>query len=218
MNVCGSSAADIGKAGVFMGKWIFRMLAMVAIGGAVIFTAQFRGDGQSGKTGAVKSFGNGATGEGTMREKTESVREELVDLYFSALHDLIRSDFGLAQDVAIFGFDFSQAGSLTEKEGQVLASRLKEKFYKSKVIFGTFEELEKAGHIKNERQGGMGIHWSDGLLLTLKVTTEKEDCIIFSMSAWRSGDGAVGKDDCKAEKEGGKWNYDFNNAGSSWIS
>ena len=35
MNVCGSSAADIGKAGVFMGKWIFRMLAMVAIGGAL---------------------------------------------------------------------------------------------------------------------------------------------------------------------------------------
>lgn len=238
-----------------MGKWIFRMFAMMAVGGAVIFTAQFREDGRPEKSAAVETEQNhlaekrnGAeevdqvakaeekTGEkeieafGNGEDGAEAVRKELVDLYFRALRDLIRSDFGLAEDVACFGFDFSQAGSLTEREGRDLADRLKKKFYKRKVIFGTFEELEKVGYIRND---GGGMHWSDGLLLTLKVTEEKERRIVFSMSAWRSGLGAVGKDDCtacrakmgakgkdgcEAEEEGGKWQFDFDKSGNFWIS
>lgn len=217
-----------------MGKWIFRMFAMVAVGGAVIFTAQFREDGRPEKSAVMVTEQNhlaekrnGAEGTG---EETEAVRKELVDLYFRALRDLIQSDFGLAQDVACFGFDFSQAGSLTEREGKVLADRLKKKFYKRKVIFGTYEELEEAGYIRND---GGGMHWKEGLLLTLKVTEEKERRIVFSMSAWRSGLGAVGKDDCTAckakmgakgkdgrdaEEEGDKWQFDFDKSGISWIS
>lgn len=217
-----------------MGKWVFRMFAMLAVGGAVIFTAQFREDGRSEKSAAVETEQNHLAekrngAEGTV-EETEAVRKELVDLYFRALRDLIQSDFGLAQDVACFGFDFSQAGSLTEREGKDLADRLKKKFYKTKVIFGTYEELEKAGYIRND---GGGMHWSDGLLLTLKVTEEKERRIVFSMSAWRSGLGAVGKDDCTAckerkgakgkdgcdaQEEGDKWQFDFDKSGISWIS
>lgn len=218
------------EGGGFMGKWIFRLLAMVAIGGAVIFTARFREDGRMENGGKMKKENHLAKGTDGRNagETKEPVREELVDLYFRALRDLIRSDFGLAEDVACFGFDFSQAGSLTEGEGKVLAERLKKKFYKSKVIFGTFEELEKAGHIKND---GGGLLWPDGLLLTLKVTEEKESRIVFSMSAWRSGQGATGRDDvmackakmgakgkdgCEASEESGKWHYD--KSGSIWVS
>ncbi len=228
------------------------MLVMVAIGGAVILTAQFKRDGRQGRDASVrveddiqnnKADGQQEAGKMAVAEETaepedgkvssgtadgergESVRSELVDLYFHAFCQLIHSHSGLERDVACFGFDFSQAGSLTVKEGEALALRLKKKFYKSKVIYGTFEQLKKDGYIKNDR-GGM--RWPNGVLLTLQVTREERERIVFYMSMWRSGLGAAGMDDCVArhvkerdesgEGGDGKWEFDFDASGNFWIS
>lgn len=226
-----------------MGKWIFRIIAMAVIGGAVIFTAQFRDGGRPekgmsvqkekglGAAKAEKSDGteenkatSGEVGMGTEKASSsggvdgerslkEAVRKDLTDMYFEAFCDLIQSDPGLGEDAACYGFDFSKAGSLTQEEKESLADRLKKKFKKSKIIFGTWEELKKAGYIE---EGDGGVYWEDGMLLTLEVKKEKKNHIVFSISAWRSGLGAVGKDDCKAKRgTDGKWEVDD---GTCWIS
>lgn len=74
----------------------------------------------------------------------------------------------------------------------------------------TYKDLESKGIIKNNT-------YENGLLLTLKSEVSG-DTLSYSYGKYRSGTGATGMDNCKAEKKDGIWQNLQSNETLAWIS
>lgn len=133
--------------------------------------------------------------------------------YLSAYYDIITyicaKDSALNQDITMVALDLSQATNLTEEEKETL-SFLVAYSLNTECFQSTYEQLVQHGLIDEDR-----LCFPKGILIQVATTGEKNSSFTFSVSKWRSGDGALGYSDCIATQEATYWSYDYKNA---WIS
>lgn len=139
----------------------------------------------------------------------EDKPDSAVALYARVLDDLYQQDPGLNQDVSILAFDFTGENLLTPAEQNALCY-LMGCTYQKETLIGTFDMLCQKGYIDQE-----AMLFPDGLLFTLSDTVQEDQTVTFSVSKWRSGLGAVGWDDCTAQRGENGWMY---LARETWIS
>ena len=134
----------------------------------------------------------------------------LLDLYYSAFSDLMNTDSALNDDISEIALDFSSS-SLTDGQKEALGYILSN-LYGTGMSYSlsTYKDLESKGIIKNNT-------YENGLLLTLKSEVSG-DTLSYSYGKYRSGTGATGMDNCKAEKKDGIWQNLQSNETLAWIS
>ena len=132
-----------------------------------------------------------------------------VSLYAGVLDALYQEDPGLNEGARIFAFDFTKATSLKPAEKSALCY-LMGNAYQKETLEGTFDLLCQEGYIDKE-----ALRFPDGILFALSDTVQEDRTVHFSVSKWRSGTGAFGWDDCRAQKGETGWTYETGNA---WIS
>ncbi|MGN9165648.1 hypothetical protein ACTNDY_10280 [Tissierellaceae bacterium HCP3S3_D8] len=131
----------------------------------------------------------------------ENLEGTLVGMYIDVIDRLWETDPGLnGEDVKKIGFNLSELTNLTKEEKEQLIDIVAEK-YEREPLVGTFDELSKEGYIA----GVEG--WSDGILITIKVTKVGKDNFTFDATKWRSGDGAYYFFNCKGILKDGSWSY-----------
>lgn len=134
-------------------------------------------------------------------QTTKNLEGTLVGMYIDVIDRLWETDSGLnGEDVKKIGFDLSELINLTKEEKEQLIDIVAEK-YEREPLIGTFDELSKEGYIA----GVEG--WSDGILITIKVTKVGKDSFIFDATKWRSGDGAYYFFNCEGILKDGSWSY-----------
>lgn len=141
--------------------------------------------------------------------KVTQVGSDLVGLYYQMISDITSQDTALDADTSIIALDLTQADNLTAGDKSALYYLVTCGLRKECYLY-TYEALVEEGLIDDEN-----LYFKDGVLITIAVTKETTDSFQFSISKWRSGLGAIGYDDCTAERKGTEWEYEFN---SAWIS
>ena len=123
---------------------------------------------------------------------------------------LVITDSGLNDDISEIALDFSSS-SLTDGQKEALGYILSN-LYGTGMSYSlsTYKDLESKGIIKNNT-------YENGLLLTLKSEVSG-DTLSYSYGKYRSGTGATGMDNCKAEKKDGIWQNLQSNETLAWIS
>ncbi len=135
----------------------------------------------------------------------------LIDGYFAIIDDIWQQDAGLNSDIKVIGVDTSEWTGLTEMEKEIVLAGLKER-YGYDIAEGTSEELAEQGLIDKEN-----LYFPEGVLIVISdMNYDKEKSkITYAIMKWRSGDGAIGSDNCTAQYDGTKWEIKYEN---QWIS
>lgn len=154
--------------------------------------------------------------------RISAIEASLIDMYMDVIEDFYEEDPALNADITMIGVNFSQLQNLTETEKNALIYLIEQE-YGLPVVSGTFQELCDAGYIDEEN-----LYWEDGVLFELSDTPIADGTPLagnlfgkktftFSVRKWRSGLGAIGSSDCKAELDADddEWEYEF---GGMWIS
>jgi len=148
--------------------------------------------------------------------RINAIEASLIDMYMDVIEDFYEEDPALNADITMIGADFSQLQNLTETEKNALIYLIEQE-YNLPVVSGTFQELCDAGYIDEEN-----LYWEDGVLFELSDAPIEEGLLgrktfTFSIRKWRSGLGAIGSSDCKAEldAEDNEWEYELD---GMWIS
>ncbi len=135
----------------------------------------------------------------------------LIDGYLAMIDDIWNEDSGLNSEIEMIAVDTTGWINLTDIEKDIILTSMK-KAYDYKIITGTFDELADQGIIDKEH-----LYFENGVHIVLSDLTydEKTETITFSVSKWRSGRGAIGSNNSKAEYKDGKWSI---TKGAQWIS
>lgn len=141
--------------------------------------------------------------------KKTGEEEDFVALYLDIFQELYEIDEGLNDGIEEIAFDLEKASNLTELEKEALLYKIW-CLYQKETFLSTYEELKEEGRLDEE-----GFYYEKGLLVTIAVEAEGENCFEYSANKWRSGLGAIGYSDGVAKKEAGKWTYQ---PGAFWIS
>ena len=136
--------------------------------------------------------------------------DDLVGFYVGVLKEIYEYDPALNSEIDKLAFDLSETANLSESEKAALAYRMGCE-YGMETLSGTYEGLCEQGYIDKEN-----LYFPDGLLFQINQVEQKSETeFTFSLSKWRSGTGAVGMDDCTAERTGNQWHF---TPGGMWIS
>lgn len=135
----------------------------------------------------------------------------LIDGYLAIIDDIWQQDDGLNSDINTMGVDASNWIELTDIEKEIIFTELKNK-YDMEIVEGTSEELAKQGLIDKDN-----LFFTKGVLITIDNMSYDKDNkkFTYSISKWRSGDGAIGSSNSTATYNGTKW--EIKNEGC-WIS
>ena len=138
-------------------------------------------------------------------------RNILIDGYIALIDDIYNEDTGLNGDITMIALDTSEWTDLTDIDKEIIFQSLKA-LYELDIIEGTFEELSDQGLIDRDK-----LYFPDGILISIKNINynEKKKTINCSIEKWRSGLGAIGSDDVKAEYKDGQW---LITKSAMWIS
>ena len=132
-----------------------------------------------------------------------------VELFCQVIMDLYIDDPALNSEIDTVAFDLSGIRNLSEAEKSAITYLMGEEMGLITVT-GTFDELCNEGYIDREN-----LYFPSGILFEIATSNEGGDRFTFVASKWRSGLGAIGMADCKAELKSGQWSY---TQGSQWIS
>ncbi|MPM00567.1 hypothetical protein SDC9_46794 [bioreactor metagenome] len=135
--------------------------------------------------------------------------DDLVGFYREILNDLWSMDEGLNSDLSVLAFDLSQVTNLTDAEKSALVYLVSGE-HNAAGVTGTFDELCEQGYIDKEK-----LFFKTGLFFELELSDVTEDSFTFTVSKWRSGNGAYIFHECKAQKASAGWSYSI---GSEMIS
>lgn len=142
--------------------------------------------------------------------KVISDGDGLLDLYYSAFSDLMKTDPALCEDISEIALDFD-ASSLSKEQKEALGYLLSNLYGTGmSYSFSDYQKLNEEGRIKNHA-------YENGVILSLK-SEQKGSTLYYSYSEFRSGTAATGIDDCKAEKKNGVWQNILSNETMTWIS
>jgi hypothetical protein len=135
----------------------------------------------------------------------------LIDGYLAIIDDIWNEDSGLNSEIEMITVDTTEWTNLTDIEKEIILTGMKDA-YGFEITVGTFDELADQGIIDKEN-----LYFENGVHIVISDMKydEKAEKITYSISKWRSGLGAVGSDDSKAEYKDGKW---LIKKGAMWIS
>ncbi len=136
---------------------------------------------------------------------------QLIDGYLAMIDDIYQEDTALNDSIEMIAFDTTGWAGISKGEKEILFAELKKK-YKLNIMEGTFDELVQKKLIDKAE-----LYFPKGILITIsnmKLSDAKEEAT-YSIAKWRSGDGAVGADQVKANYRKGLWNISRKD---SWIS
>lgn len=162
--------------------------------------------------GASQPAGSGEVLGGSVSETdpAQSVDGgDLVELYRQVIRDMWEADQGLNSEIELLGFDFSNAGLLSQ-EREALESLAAQDLGVDAYVTGTWDELADQGYIDREN-----LYWEDGLFMSIEAAGEPgSPAFTFNAQKWRSGLGAIFYDDCKVKKDrDGVWTYSVGSFG-----
>lgn len=132
-----------------------------------------------------------------------------ISMYIELLCALYEDDAALNDGITYLAFDLDNCTNLTPAERNAVAWLLSGK-YSLEPLTGSFGELADEGYVDKDN-----LSFPDGVILKITDTAIENGSFTFSASKWRSGDGAIGMEDCKATLTDGRWTYE---EGSMWIS
>ncbi len=135
----------------------------------------------------------------------------LIDGYLAIIDDVWQEDSGLNSDIEMITVDTTGWIELSDIEKEIILAKMKEA-YGFEITVGTFDELADQGIIdKKNLYFENGVH----IVISDMKYDGKAEKITYSISKWRSGDGAVGSDGTTAELKDGSWVI---TKGTRWIS
>lgn len=131
--------------------------------------------------------------------------------YLAIIDDIYAEDPGLNGDIEMIALNTAKM-DLTEEERQALLEGVMARYPELDVIDSTYEKLKEDGMIDEEN-----LYFEKGILITIEDQEYKEEegIFTFAVDKWRSGLGAIGSDDARAEWKGGMWVITKENI---WIS
>lgn len=136
-------------------------------------------------------------------------KPSFLSAYYDIITNIAEKDSALNQDITMVALDLSQATNLTKEEKTTLTNLVAYSL-NTDCFQSTYEQLVQHGLIDTEQ-----LSFPKGILIQVVTTGEKNSSFTFSVSKWRSGDGALGYSDCTATQEVNYWSYDYKNA---WVS
>lgn len=134
---------------------------------------------------------------------------DLIGFYSGVLKDIFTADDALNDGIDTLAFDLSALTNLRESEKAALMY-LTAKDLELSYVSGSYEELAAQGIIDTKT-----LFFPTGVLLKISTADETADSFSFDVSKWRSGDGAIGQNGCKAKLKDGIWS---SQTGENWIS
>lgn len=141
--------------------------------------------------------------------KITGQEDDLVGFYREIVSDLWNVDEGLNSDLSVLAFDLSQVTNLSDAEKSALIYLVSGE-HAAAGVAGTFDELCREGYIDKDK-----LLFETGLLFEFELSDVTEASFTFTVSKWRSGDGAYIFHDCRAQKTSDGWSYTI---GSEMIS
>ena len=125
--------------------------------------------------------------------------ETLVPFYTEKLLELFKEDEGLNHEIQRISLDLTGVQNLTDAEKTAVEYIL---WCKSgvEVFAETMAELKEQGFL-----GEDGMYYETGILLTMEDTALENGSFLLSAMKWRSGLGAIGYSDAKAENTANGW-------------
>ncbi|MGN0625090.1 MAG: hypothetical protein ACI4I8_02380 [Oscillospiraceae bacterium] len=131
--------------------------------------------------------------------------ESLLPFYLDRIDELYQEDAGLNEGAEKIALDLTELTNLTEKEKEALCYLVGCR-YEKEAFQSTYEKLCEEGQIDREE-----MYYQDGMILSLSSQERSERSFTFSAMKWRSGLGAIGYRDVKAEQKNGQWKYQIEN-------
>lgn len=131
--------------------------------------------------------------------------ESLLPFYLDRIDELYKKDAGLNESTEKIALDLTGLTNLTEKEKEAICYVVGCR-YEKETFQSTYEKLCEEGQIDREE-----MYYKDGMILSLSSQERSGQRFIFSAMKWRSGLGAIGYQDAKAEQKNGQWECQIEN-------
>lgn len=131
---------------------------------------------------------------------------DFVGLFRAVVQELWETEPSLNADIAHIGFDFSALTNLSDKERNAL------KYLVScDLDLGLDVDSVNGAYIDRK-----DLYWEDGVLLSIELTEQTEDRLVFTAQKWRGVESAVWLTDCVAVRgESGTWSWEVGGAADS---
>ena len=118
--------------------------------------------------------------------------DSLLPFYLERIDELYQKDEALNEGIEKIALDLGEVTNLTGQEKEAFQS--------------TYEQLCEEGQIDPDE-----LYYQDGVILSLSSQKGSKQTFTFSAMKWRSGLGAIGYHDAKAEQKSGQWQCEIEN-------
>lgn len=135
--------------------------------------------------------------------------DDMTGFYLTVVRDIFETDSALNSGIRTIALDLTGVHNLSDAEKEALVYLVWTQLG-YEAVQSTWDELCEEGFIDEDR-----LSFEEGIVITFTDTPVKGSSFDFMVKKWRSGDGSIGYDDCKAKKSGKNWEYTL---GGAWIS